>query len=541
MALVKSLSGQYIDDSGRAVDPITGAAVSATPTTQPQNVFTTPSGAKVDSITGALLSPPPTTNFQTSTVESAVLPPALTLTPQESTISKGITDYTSEQEKIAAEKGAEQTRLLGESGISGLTKTQQDINNQLGMIKAEFEAAQREAGVIPSRIQEESVGRGRTAAGVAPLEAGELRKNLLRSSEIASRYSFKQAELAATQGNIATAQSLIDLALKQKYGAREEAQRVKLANLDLLLKDPSLTLAEKNRANAQKVIEEKRTADIAKQQADEKEIKNYAIEAAQRGANNVILSQIQSSKTPQEALQRASFYLGEDFRREIENKQFQRSLQEATFNLSFAKFNEDRRQFNLKYAQTQQEVAAKKLKELQKNNSVAAAEATAEVLQNKINLVDELSKHRGLNKAVGPSAFGRFTPFKIDTLSGDVQDFIAGVQQLVNKETIDTLVNLKARGGTLGALSDQERILLQSAATKIGTWQLKDSSGNVTGYNISEKAFKNELDMVKNLAIKAKARALGIGVIVEQAVTEEDELRAAGYSDEQIRLLKEIQ
>ena len=187
----------------------------------------------------------------------------------------------------------------------------------------------------------------------------------------------------------------------------------------------------------------------------------------------------------------------------------------------------------------QQKFAYEKFRDLQKKDPVLAAESTSTIFQNKINLIDDLTKHVGLSKAVGPSFFGRITPFKIDVFSGQVQDFIAGVTQLVNKETIDTLVNLKARGGTLGALSDQERLLLQSAATKIGTWQIiKD--GKVVGYNISEQAFKNELETIKNLSITAQARALGGSVADTTQTNQMDELRAVGYSEEQIRSLMEL-
>ena len=92
---------------------------------------------------------------------------------------------------------------------------------------------------------------------------------------------------------------------------------------------------------------------------------------------------------------------------------------------------------------------------------------------------------------------------------GAGQDFAAGVTQLVNKETIDTLVNLKERGGTLGALSDQERILLQSAATKIGTWEVKENGIGTGEYNIDEASFKRELQTIKELAQKALERHLG--------------------------------
>jgi hypothetical protein len=137
-----------------------------------------------------------------------------------------------------------------------------------------------------------------------------------------------------------------------------------------------------------------------------------------------------------------------------------------------------------------------------------ASETKVSVLQDKINLIDSLLTSKGLAGSVGPYAVARWTPFQPD--KADRQEFSAGVNQLISKETVDTLLNLKAQGGTLGALSDQERIMLQNAASKIGTWMQKDKNGNSTGkFEISEEAFKKELNNMKDLAQKAMTRAQG--------------------------------
>jgi hypothetical protein len=94
-------------------------------------------------------------------------------------------------------------------------------------------------------------------------------------------------------------------------------------------------------------------------------------------------------------------------------------------------------------------------------------------------------------------------------MTGDKQNFIAGVQQLISQDTLNTLLDLKAQGGTLGALSDGERETLQSAASKISTWVKRDAAGNVVGYNASEKDFKAELEKIKNITNQAIDKAGG--------------------------------
>ena len=133
------------------------------------------------------------------------------------------------------------------------------------------------------------------------------------------------------------------------------------------------------------------------------------------------------------------------------------------------------------------------------------AKTAIPILQDKIGLIDSLISHEGLNTRVGTTPFDRFG--LTDTFTGAGADFAAGVAQLVNKETIDTLINLKARGGTLGALSDQERILLQSAATKIGSYEIKDNGIGTGFYKASEPAFKKELETIKRLAQRALTKA----------------------------------
>lgn len=127
-------------------------------------------------------------------------------------------------------------------------------------------------------------------------------------------------------------------------------------------------------------------------------------------------------------------------------------------------------------------------------------------LEDKIKSIDGLIKDKGFAQSVGSTGlFGRGGTLQ----PGQRQNFIAGVQQLVSKDTLETLINLKAKGGTLGALSDQERIMLQSAATKIGFWAKTDKNGKVVSYQANEKDFKAELETIKRLTERAYDKATG--------------------------------
>lgn len=119
--------------------------------------------------------------------------------------------------------------------------------------------------------------------------------------------------------------------------------------------------------------------------------------------------------------------------------------------------------------------------------------------QSNIQQLDNLITSPGLAGSVGPNPLARSAP-DFDFFTGVRSNFIAGVQQLSNQLTITNLQNAKNNGATFGALSEGELNLIANSATKLNTWAIKDSAGNVTGYNTSESNFKGELDKINNFA-----------------------------------------
>lgn len=115
----------------------------------------------------------------------------------------------------------------------------------------------------------------------------------------------------------------------------------------------------------------------------------------------------------------------------------------------------------------------------------------------KIQDITALLNNSSLDSAVGPNKLARAS---LNTFTGAKSAFIAGVEQLVDQLNLDKLIQAKAAGATFGALSNNELQMLASAATKIGTWRLKDDAGNVYGYKVNEEEFKAELDKINNFA-----------------------------------------
>jgi hypothetical protein len=156
------------------------------------------------------------------------------------------------------------------------------------------------------------------------------------------------------------------------------------------------------------------------------------------------------------------------------------------------------------YADTTAESAADK-----KTRLALESEKKAKIpqLKGKIDLIQKIANSPALKYMVGPTGLARDkgifgTPdlgAVGSRITGETQAFLGSVNQLVNKEFLDAITALKAQGGTLGALSEQEGAKLGAAATKINDWAVhKDGDVNkpIIGYNVSEEEFLTELSTI---------------------------------------------
>lgn len=220
------------------------------------------------------LAPTSTNDFATpSNYGVASFPPAPEKTeyaalPQETEISnliKGLTTDTLASEKEAYKIQQEQT-----SGLEEMRKAESDYTAQYKQLEAEYKN-------IENKMQLEAEGRGITTGGLAPITASEQRKVLMKANTVS-------ALLAGTQGKIAYAESQIDRAVANKFGVREAERKAKLENLDILSKDPTLTVAQQKRALDQTAKLKKEEEDDTKKKEDTKTILDWAVKATQNGA-----------------------------------------------------------------------------------------------------------------------------------------------------------------------------------------------------------------------------------------------------------------
>lgn len=470
-------------------DPIVKASQTA-PAGTSLDVSTTPVDVSALSGTASpfnLPSAPVSSTYDISTLPSisSLLNPTPTAAEQKQTqLERTLQADTAKiGGKTAAQITAEDAaaRKLGATtGLSDFTTQLRDITSQIGSLDKQIAAA-------PLQTQDEFAGRGATAAGVAPIDAAKNRNLTVKRLGLS-------AVAETLQGNIASARETAARAVEYEFAPiQAEIDYVKQALAD---NAGTLSREDAKRAKALDVALSERQRVLDQQKADKTGVQQIAMTAAKYGAPSTILNDLLSAPDVSTAISLAGSYL--------QDPQAKFELQSAQLEVELKK---------AQIAKTYADASATTTKGTE--DAVKAAQAAKDqipAIQDKISSINTLLTSPGLNSAVGTSFLSRGSlgPISIfSTLSGARQSFIAGVQQLVSKDTLDTLVNLKAQGGTLGALSDQERLMLQSAASKIGTWAMHDKNGNVTGYNVDEADFKAELETIRTLAQRALDKAVG--------------------------------
>lgn len=98
----------------------------------------------------------------------------------------------------------------------------------------------------------------------------------------------------------------------------------------------------------------------------------------------------------------------------------------------------------------------------------------------------------------------------LSTVSGQAKDYALKLKTLVSRETLDTLVNLKASGGTLGAVSEKELDMLRAAGTAIASSQQDRLVGNLPKFELSANEVKNQLQKMYDASVQAAGVVSGL-------------------------------
>lgn len=146
--------------------------------------------------------------------------------------------------------------------------------------------------------------------------------------------------------------------------------------------------------------------------------------------------------------------------------------------------------------------------EVEDQKKVEAGLAVMQGANDVVTIIENmLNDTEGFNNSVG---FGLGNKdFKLLGAGNETAKFRGYAKQLLSQATLDKLTQLKAAGGTLGAISEAELLILQNAATSLGG--IIDDNGNQTGrFEMGEEDLKTMLETMRVASMKTYiASAIG--------------------------------
>lgn len=400
-----------------------GTGVSTVDTTTPKIPPTINSSVLTPTPTPNFQTPPPAPIYNVSGLSSELAPTA------QETAGSDITKRLQTLNEGLLGQSAYRATKEAEAGLPEKLQAERDLSSRL-------KALQNEALAIPIQLQQDATGRGITAGGLRPIETAALRNNAIQALGVSSL-------LEASRGNITLAQDLVERAVAQKFDPIKEEIAVNKANLDLILNDPLTSLADKNRANRQKEIQDAKARAVAIQADNEKAVLAWQAEAIKNHPEAAYQIQQAKGKTPQEALLLLGQYLNDP-----------------------AKARKDLDEHLIAQAQIDKyraETAKTNAEAQEKSGSAGITKETYNERSDTINLINTVLANPQLNNVVG---LRKLNP-AVYVPGAPTQSVQAQVKQLLAKLALDNRSKLKGSG----AISDFESRTLNNAASSFSTNQ----------------------------------------------------------------------
>ena len=385
-------------------------------------------------------------------------------------------------------------RLMGEAGQEGQFRSA--VQQELGIpqeqqtlrdLSRKLTAQRLGLGSALNRAELEAIGTGETKQFFGGKEARIRRESAIDTNTTA-------AQMLGVQGNIEAAISLADRAVDAKFEPLK--RELEVAQFNLGRADKYMSGAEKKLAAAKKQELDFQLDELENERTLEKDrtsgIFGVAERAQQNGAPSSLIQQITAAKTPEEALALAGGY-----------------GVSISDRLAQSKFAADQ-------------------KKLQDDLNVSEAEA--EGMVNQIEAARDLGKFtitgsRGkdlsvLDQIIAPNKVA----LKVGRGTGNIrqqsQDYISGVENILNTLTLNTFAEAKDKGMTFGAMSEGEWDILAATASRLSQRRLPNKSGTTIGYSGSEEGFKEDITEITEGFENAYRRAVGESFPEEYTIDE---------------------
>ncbi|HRF69840.1 MAG TPA: hypothetical protein PKV66_00250 [Candidatus Pelethenecus sp.] len=216
-------------------------------------------------------------------------------------------------------KTADTQAAQEQAGVSTETANLNKYAEQLANLNAQASALNREAQAVPLQIQQESQGRGRTEAGVAPIQTARLRENAIRALSIGQQADIAAAAATGSQLRLNAAKEKAQQVVDLKYKPLEEQLAIRKQQYELN-KDILSSIDKKRTESLNAAIKREETA-LAEKKANEKAVSELIVNASSQGAPQETVSRAAKAKTEAEAAQILGVYAGDYLSTQIKKAQ----------------------------------------------------------------------------------------------------------------------------------------------------------------------------------------------------------------------------
>lgn len=234
-----------------------------------------------------------------------------------SSVNKEYQDFQAKQKADAESISASMNKLLSKTadsqqanetaGVNTATEEYNKYITQLAELNGQATALSREAQAIPLKLQDQVAGQGVTDAGLAPIQAGELRKNAIKALTLAQNADIVSAAATGSLNKLNLAKEKAQQIIDLKYKPIEDEIAIRTKQYELN-KDILAGIDKKRTEALGLALEKEKTILEAKKQL-ETQLSQIQIEAAKNGAPSDAVARIGSAKNINEAINTARTYL----------------------------------------------------------------------------------------------------------------------------------------------------------------------------------------------------------------------------------------
>lgn len=172
------------------------------------------------------------------------------------------------------------------AGVTTETANLNKYAEQLANLNAQASALNREAQAVPLQIQQESQGRGRTEAGIAPIQTARLRENAIKALSIGQQADIAAAAATGSQLRLNAAKEKAQQVVDLKYKPLEDQLAIRKQQYELN-KDLLSSIDKKRTESLNAAIKREETA-LAEKKANEKAISDLIVNAAPYAPQSIL-------------------------------------------------------------------------------------------------------------------------------------------------------------------------------------------------------------------------------------------------------------